>query len=269
LSKIKRKIIKIDEDLCTGCGACIPNCVEQALQVVDTPKGKKARLVKEMYCDGLGACLGVCPEGALTIEERISNPFDEEATNDWIKQVDEKYKNEVSKNILTQSHQNQDIQSVTFSCPSSRTLQWNDKNISKRNTTRIDSELRQWPVQLHLIPPNAPYFKNADFVIIADCVPFAYANFHQDFLKDNAVAVGCPKLDDANAYVEKIAQIIQISELKSIKVVYMEVPCCSGLVQIVRLAAKRAGISIPIEEITISIKGEQISKKVAQNVQKY
>jgi len=250
MAKVKRKIIKIDEELCTGCGECVPSCVEQALQIVETPKGKKARLVKEIYCDGLGACLGSCPTGALIIEERESEPFDEEATDEWMKKISSNSE-EYSDDSL---EKHQEIKAGTFSCPSAKTLHWTKEKITNKATPRIDSELRQWPVQLHLLPPNAPYFQNADLNIIADCVPFAYANFHQDFIKDHIIAMGCPKLEDVNAYI--ISQIIKNSNLKSIKIVHMEVPCCSGLIYIVQEAMKKAGITIPLEEITITIRGQ-------------
>ena len=260
---VKRKIIKIDDELCTGCGSCIPACPEQALEIVDTPKGKKVRIVKDLYCDGLGACLGDCPTGALTIEERETEPYDDDATIDRIKELapemlethikhmeehatelDEQLKNELNPGIHT--------------CPSTKVLDWAEEKTSTGSTATIDSALRQWPVQLQLVPPNAPYFQNADLAIIADCVPFSYANFHQDFLKEHSIAVGCPKLDDANAYINKIAQIINFSNPRSLKVVHMEVPCCFGLIQIVQQALKKAGKSIPLEEITISINGQKL-----------
>ncbi|MHA2062539.1 MAG: 4Fe-4S ferredoxin, partial [Candidatus Sifarchaeia archaeon] len=144
-------------------------------------------------------------------------------------------------------------------CPSAQMLQWDEEETAPKETVKLESHLRQWPVQIHLVPPSAQYFKNADLLIVADCVPFSYANFHQDFVKGNAIAIGCPKLDDVNAYVAKIAQIIKTSTPKSIKVVKMEVPCCSGLVRIVELAMKEAGNNIPFETVTVSIKGEKMN----------
>ncbi|NVM04908.1 MAG: 4Fe-4S dicluster domain-containing protein [Candidatus Helarchaeota archaeon] len=261
---VKRKIIKIDDNLCIGCGDCIPSCPEQALQIVDTPEGKKARIVKDLYCDGLGACLGACPTGALTIEEKETEPYDDDATIERIKKVAPEMLETHIKHMeehateMTEQHTHHEIHPGIHTCPSAKVLDWTKDKTTTEPTTRIDSELRQWPVQLHLVPPSAPYFQNADLAIVADCVPFAYANFHQDFLKDHAIAIGCPKLDNANAYIDKIAQIIKIANLKSIKIVHMEVPCCFGLVQIVHQAMKKAGKSIPFEEVTISIRGEKI-----------
>jgi ferredoxin len=249
--KVKRKIIKIDENLCTGCGNCIPACVEQTLQIVETPEGKKARLVKELYCDGLGACLGSCPTGALTIEERASEPFDEEATVARMKEIAP----EMVEHVKTPP----EVHSPKISgCPSAQMLQWMEELKTPDEMVRIRSELRQWPVQLHLVSPSAPYFRNADLVIVADCVPFAYANFHQDFLKGNAIAVGCPKLDDIDVYKEKIRQIIATAHPKSIKVVRMEVPCCFGLVRIVQQAMEDVGSDVSLETVTISTKGEKL-----------
>ena len=229
--KVKRKIIEIDEALCDGCGNCIPSCPEQAIQVVDTPEGKKARLVKELYCDGLGACLGACPAGALTVEERESAPYDEEATVERIKEVAPEMLETHLRHI--QEH----AQEAAGGC--------------------AQTELRQWPVQLHLVPPFAPYLRGADLAVVADCVPFAYANFHQDFLKGRAIVVGCPKLDDVDAYIDRLAQIIRTADLKRIQVVYMEVPCCYGLVYIARKAMAAAGREVPFETAVIGVKGER------------
>jgi NAD-dependent dihydropyrimidine dehydrogenase PreA subunit len=268
--KITRKIININEELCNGCGQCIPSCPEQAIQLVDTPEGKKARLVKELYCDGLGACLGTCPTGALTIEEREAEPYDDEATIARIKEVApellETHREHLQEHAAEMSAQPlQPTSSESFTCPSARMLKWDEQKIEPKEasepTVLLRSELRQWPVQLHLVPPVAPYFKNADLFLVADCVPFAYANFHQEFLKgeDRAIAVGCPKLDDAQAYVEKLTQIITIAQPKSITVVNMEVPCCFGLVRIAQLAIEQSGQDVPCKTITISIKGDKLT----------
>lgn len=261
MQKVKRKIIKIDEEKCNGCGNCIPSCPEQAIQMVDTPKGPKARLVKEFYCDGLGACLGSCPTGALTIEEREADVYDEEATIARIKEVAPEMLETHLKHLAEHSqelpeHHSHKMPKGMTSCPSAQVLHWEEKKKASKKIAKVPSELRQWPIQLHLVPPFAPYFQNADLVIVADCVPFAYANFHQDFLKDKAIAIGCPKLDDSDAYVEKITQIIKTANPKSIKVIHMEVPCCFGLVHIVKQALKQAKKDIPFEEVTIGIKGE-------------
>ncbi|MFN3551093.1 MAG: ATP-binding protein, partial [Endomicrobiia bacterium] len=227
----------------------------------DTPKGPKARLVKEFYCDGLGACLGSCPQGALTIEEREAEPYDEEATIARIKEVAPEMLDTHLQHLkehaqeLPEHHHHKMPKGMT-SCPSSQMMSWESRSTSNVQRSTISSELRQWPIQLHLVPPFAPYFQNADILIVADCVPFAYANFHQDFLKGKAIAIACPKLDDTESYVDKIAQIIKTANPKSIKVIHMEVPCCFGLVHIVQEAIKKANKKIPFEDVTIGIKGE-------------
>jgi len=262
-TKVKRKIIKIDEDLCNGCEECIPGCPEQALVMVDTPKGRKARMVKEIYCDGLGACIGHCPTGALTIEEREAEAYDDEATIERIKEKAPEKLEEHEKHM--QEHGLKPASTECgHGCPSAVSQQWETaedvatEDVATKDSPRLTSELRQWPVQLHLVSPNAAYFKNADLAIIADCVPFTNANFHADFVRHKAIAIGCPKLDDAQAYIQKIAQIISAGRPKSITVVNMEVPCCFGLIQIVKAAIQQAGLDIPVKTVTISIKGEKL-----------
>ncbi len=267
MRKMKRKIIKIDEELCTGCEECIPACPEQALQMVDTPNGKKARLVKEFYCDGLGACLGNCPTGALTIAEEEVEPYDEEATIARIKEkapelLETHLEHMKEHEDEMQRHHTHKMPSGECSCPSTKVLQWKEEEKGNEIAARAKSELRQWPVQIHLVPPHAPYLKNADIAVIADCVPFAYPNMHQDLLRGKAVLVGCPKLDDAEFYVEKIAQIIQEAEPKSITVVNMEVPCCFGLITIVKRAMEKAGKEIPFETVTIGIRGQVLQNNI-------
>lgn len=266
MTKVKRKIIKIDEELCNGCGNCIPACPEQALQIVDTPKGPKARLVKEFYCDGLGACLGSCPTGALTIEEREAEAYDEEATIARIKEVApemlEVHLEHLAEHSqeLPQHHAHKMPKGMT-SCPSAKTMSWEKKSTVHSTRSTVPSELRQWPIQLHLVAPFAPYFQNADLLIVADCVPFAYANFHQDFLKDRAIVIACPKLDDVEPYYEKVKQIIEIAKPKSITVIHMEVPCCFGLVHIVEESIRSSKSKIPLREVVIGIKGDIIEDK--------
>jgi len=254
MAKTKRKIIEIDEELCNGCGNCIPACPEQALQIVETSSGPKARIVKEIYCDGLGACIGNCPTNALTLVEQEAEPYDEEATVARIKSMLEKHNIHQKEHSAEQQHAH--AEPKVHVCPGAAVVQWDEKKGSAVRSSRASSELRQWPVQIHLVPPTAPYLRNADIAVIADCVPFAYANLHEDFLKDRTVLVGCPKFDDAEAYIDKIAQIIQHAQPKSIRVVRMEVPCCSGLTHIVTEARKRVDSSIPFEEVIVGIKGE-------------
>lgn len=256
MTKIMRKIIEIDDEKCNGCGLCIPACPEGALQIIDG----KARLVKEQFCDGLGACLGDCPEDALHVVEREVELYDADGVIDHIK---ENSPEQLEKHFKHMKEHEDEIRNVSkpasppmpAACPGSRMMQWQSNENSSQDQPRQQSQLRQWPVQLHLVPPAAPYFKNADILIVADCVPFTYPNFHQDFLKDKAIAVGCPKLDDVDAYVEKISQIIRQSKPKSLTVLYMEVPCCTGLVHLTKHAIDQSGINIPLEAILITIRG--------------
>jgi NAD-dependent dihydropyrimidine dehydrogenase PreA subunit len=265
MNKVTRKIIEIDEDLCDGCEICIPACPEQAIEIVDTPEGPKARLVREIFCDGLGACLGNCPTGALTIVEREVDSYDEEATIAHIKEVAPEMLDEHLQHMKEHAdelpeHHSHKMPPSFKGCPSAQIMQWEEgakESGSASKKVRFKSALRQWPIQLHLVPPFAPYFKDADLAIVADCVPFTYANFHEDFLEGKALAVGCPKLDDVEAYIEKIAQIIKLGGPKSVEVVIMEVPCCGGLTQIVQQAMEKAGRQIPISETVISIRGEE------------
>ena len=218
----KRKVIRIDEEKCDGCGLCLPSCPEGALQIVEG----KAKLVKESFCDGLGACLGECPQGALSIEEVEATDYDEEGVIAHIKEKSpellEKHLAHLKKHAheLPKHHSHPQI----TSCPSAAMLHWEKKEEAAGQGAKISSELRQWPIQLHLVPPKAPYFQNADLMLVADCVPFAYGNFHPDFLKGKAIAIGCPKLDDVDAYISKATQILESSDIRSLKVVSLL--CC-------------------------------------------
>jgi Pyruvate/2-oxoacid:ferredoxin oxidoreductase delta subunit len=237
----KRKIVMIDKEKCTGCGLCIPNCAEGALQIVDG----KARLVSEKFCDGLGACLGHCPEDAITVIEREAEEFDERAA-------------EVHLHNQKQAQPEPQPTPVFSGCPSSRAMHFkiSEAKTEPTSTTPTVSQLTHWPVQLKLVPINAPYFQNADLLIAADCVPFTYPNFHQDFLKGKAVVVGCPKLDDIQYYKEKLTEIFKTNSIKSITVPYMEVPCCFGLVKATEDAIAASGKRIPLKRVIISIRGE-------------
>jgi Pyruvate/2-oxoacid:ferredoxin oxidoreductase delta subunit len=243
----KRKIVRIDEEKCNGCGLCIPNCAEGALQVVEG----KAKLITDKFCDGLGACLGHCPEDAITIMEREAEQFDEKA-------------------VELHLHNEKDVQSKTrlypkaepvpsFSgCPSSRAMHFKPSQspVATEPSPRAVSELSHFPVQLKLVPVNAPFFQGADLLVVADCVPLAYANFHQDFLKGKAVVVGCPKLDDVQWYRNKLTEIFRTNPIKSITLPFMEVPCCFGLVKATEDALMASGKKIPLKKVKIGIRGE-------------
>ncbi len=214
----KRKIVEIDEEKCNGCGLCIPHCREGALQIVNG----KAQLVSDPYCDGLGACLGYCPQGAIRIIERPAEEFDESATK------------------AVHAHEG---------CPSARAL-------SMAHTREDAVLLGNWPIQLSLVPVNAPYLKDADILLAADCVAFSLPDFHQRLLRDKILIIACPKLDDAQFYTEKLTQIMGSNNIKSLTVVHMEVPCCYGLKMIVEEALERSKKDIPVEAVVVSIDGK-------------
>ncbi|MBI5144848.1 MAG: 4Fe-4S binding protein, partial [Candidatus Omnitrophica bacterium] len=238
----KRKIIKIDEEKCNGCGLCIPNCPEGAIQIIDG----KARLVSDLFCDGLGACMGYCPQGAISIEEREAEGYDERKVmeniviqgENVIKAHLEHLQGHHQEEYLQQAidflkEKNIKIPTHSFSgCPGSRVMDFREKKASREKKIVLTqaSQLKTWPVQLKLVPVNAPYLNSADLLIAADCVPFAYADFHQDLLKGKILLVGCPKLDDIKIYQEKISEIVKNNNIKSITSAHMEVPCCFGLV---------------------------------------
>ncbi len=264
MAKILRKIIQVDEEKCNGCGLCIPACPEGALQIIDG----KAKLVKESFCDGLGACLGECPQGALRIIEAIVDEYDEEGV---IAHLKEKSPDLLQKHLDHLKEHTQELpqhssQRGITACPSSQMLHWEKEEKVVEEKVRLSSELRQWPIQLHLVPPRAPYFEAADLILVADCVPFAYANFHTDFLRGKAIAIGCPKLDDVQAYLNKFTQILTNSNIKSLKIIIMEVPCCSGLVHVALEALKKSGKDIPVEVVVIGIKGSILGREVIRNV---
>lgn len=226
-----RKIIKIDEEKCNGCGACAAACHEGAIGMVNG----KARLMREDYCDGLGDCLPACPTGAITFEEREAPEYNEEAVK----------KAKMHKAAVM----------LHGGCPGSRSRVIEHKNeVSKSTNTASESRLRQWPVQIKLVPVTAPYFENADLLISADCAAYAYGNFHGDFIKNRITLIGCPKLDDTD-YSEKLTEIIALNNIKSVTVVRMEVPCCGGIENAAKQAVKRSGKFIPWHVVTISTDG--------------
>jgi Pyruvate/2-oxoacid:ferredoxin oxidoreductase delta subunit len=237
-TRVLRKIVKIDENKCNGCGACIISCAEGALRIVDG----KAKLMSEKYCDGLGACLGKCPQDAITVVDAEAEEFDEEATRQHLDK----------KESVAPASEN-----LPCGCPSA-TVQ-NFEKSGKEEAYRPahqPSMLSHWPVQLTLVPAKAPFLQGADVLLAAHCVPFAYAGFHQDFLRDHALLIACPKLDDFSAHLRKLTDILRSSDVRSITVAYMEVPCCSGLVHMAERAIRDSGKDIPLREVTIGVQGE-------------
>ena len=246
--KVTRKIVEIDEELCDGCGLCVPGCAEGAIEIIDG----KAKLVADKYCDGLGACLGECPNDALRIIERESEAFDEEAVHEFLKS---KEKSEKAAETP-----------LPCGCPSAQVQSFMSQLAGQDKSETVPqastaSALSHWPVQIALVPPTAPFLKGADLLVAADCVPFAYPNFHQDFLKGKVVMVGCPKFDEVQAYIKKFAEIFASADIKSITVVAIEVPCCQGLPMIVKKGMTLAGKKVPMEQVIISTRGEVLRKE--------
>jgi NAD-dependent dihydropyrimidine dehydrogenase PreA subunit len=281
---MKRKIISIDEDRCTGCGQCIPDCPEGALQIIDG----KARLVRDLFCDGLGACIGTCPEGAISVIEREAMPYDEKTVMENIVRQGtpvirvhlEHLLGHGQKDLYNEAIEYLKEHSIAIpvhdspvchpqpvhtgrtpfaTCPGSaaRSIARHTPSDNRPRSDNAVSELRQWPVQLKLLNSAAPYFDNADLLIAADCVPFAYAGFHKEFLKDRIVIIFCPKLDsDIEGYITKMAEIFSRHTINSITIVHMEVPCCGGVRYVVDQALEQSGKKIPVTEKTITIQGE-------------
>ncbi|MFZ0450056.1 MAG: 4Fe-4S binding protein [Desulfatiglandaceae bacterium] len=245
--KVMRKIIEIDDELCDGCGQCVPSCAEGAIQLVDG----KARLAAEKYCDGLGACLGECPNGALQVIEREADDFDEEAVEVYLKEQEKGTK--------------QTGFTMASACPSSQIhvfapAEYGEAPGETEALGRVGSRLTHWPVQINLIPPTAPFLKGADLLILADCTPVAYPNLHTDFLEGKVIMMGCPKFDDVQGYIDKFTEIFKTAGIKSITALVMEVPCCSGLPMIIKRAMEAAGKEIPLEQVVISTKGKVLRK---------
>ncbi len=236
--KVIRKIIEIDEELCDGCGECIPACPEGALQIVNG----KARLVREDFCDGLGACLGNCPKGAIRIVEREAEEFDEKAVEET-----------------------QEPQAPPFSgCPSAalRTLAPKSRNSAQATpSSPATSALSHWPVQIRLVPPRAPFLRDAHLLVAADCTPIAYPGFHQDFLEGKVVLMGCPKFDNVQDYVARFAAIFKEASIQRVTVLVMEVPCCSGLPLVVKKGMELAEVEVPLEVVVIGIEGHILERR--------
>jgi ferredoxin len=235
-AKVRRKIVRIDESKCDGCGECVPSCAEGAIEIVEG----KAKLVSDRLCDGLGACLGHCPLGAITVEERDSDPFEEAA-------------------VLAHRSREAEHPGHPSGCPSARLMQFAAPG--RLPLTKADDApsaagaLRHWPVQLHLVPPTAPFFRGADLLICAPCVPVAMPDFHARLLQGRSVALACPKLDDQTGYLEKLALIFARAEPRSVTVARMSVPCCGGLLRLVRQARDVAGSDLPITDVVVGHDG--------------
>ncbi len=288
-----REIVKIDEDLCNGCGDCVPNCHEGALQIIDG----KARLISELMCDGLGACLGHCPQGAITIEKREADEYDEEVVIAQmiksgkatvfahLKHLQEHGETGFLNEALTYIKANRDIMPFKISevhellhgekerkhdaagagcgCAGSAPQSFNVAGMRLASPAgNVPSELTQWPVQMHLINPSASYFNGADLLVAADCAAFSYGNFHNDFIKGRKVVIACPKLDQGkDIYIQKLTRLIDETRVNTITVVIMEVPCCGGLSQMVQIATQSASRKVPVKEVVIGIKGEVLAEE--------
>ena len=239
--KVMRKIIEINEEKCTGCGQCVVACAEGAIEIRDG----KAKIIRDLLCDGLGACIGECPEDALKIIEREADDFDENAVHDHLKNRE---KSKVHEPMAC-GCQSANIQSFVQRTPCQ------SANVPT-GFSSDESALTQWPVQIKLVPPNAPFLKDADLLVAADCVAVAYPGLHKDLLKGRAVMIGCPKFDNAQEYIEKFAQVFKQSGIKSVTVALMEVPCCSGLSMIVKKAMELSQMTIPVTEVVVGIRGK-------------
>ncbi len=241
-----RSIVRIDESKCDGCGLCASACAEGAIKIIDG----KARLVKDEYCDGLGACLGHCPQDAITIEKREADDFDEEAVK---KALGGEHK-EAPKAPAQHVHH--------AGCPGMALRSFKKApEAASKGGAEARSELAQWPVQLHLVPTTAPYWRGADILIAADCTAFALGAFHAKLLKGRSVAIACPKLDETDGYVEKLAAIFKGNDVKSVTVAHMEVPCCTGLLMMAQKALEISGKEIPFTDIVVGIEGGILSER--------
>jgi len=248
-----RKIVLIDEEKCDGCGVCIPSCAEGALQVIDG----KARLLGENLCDGLGACLGECPQDAIAVEEREADDFDEEAVKVHLAQQEAEHAEDRVASTQNHSH------GPGGGCPGARVLQFERQGEVSQPVEDMQnhpSQLKQWPVQLHLLPPTAPFLEGADILLAADCSAYALGNFHDKHLKGRALAIACPKLDQGQEmYLAKLVAMIDAAKINTLNVMTMEVPCCSGLVGLAREAVSRASRKVPVRQTVVGVRGDILS----------
>lgn len=252
MSKKTRDIVIIDEELCDGCGDCIISCAEGAIQIIDG----KAKLVSENLCDGFGNCLGVCPLGAITVEKREVDDFDEVAVNEHLKNLEVKTPATPTPAGLSLGNP-QMPHHHSGGCPGSAMKSFATPSAGSEGDTagEIRSTLTQWPVQLMLVPPTAPFFKGREILLAADCCPFAFADFHRKFLKDKALLIGCPKLDNLPHYKDKLTEVFRDSGCTGVTVMVMEVPCCTGLKIATIEAMQAAGVNLPIKEVVIGVQG--------------
>jgi NAD-dependent dihydropyrimidine dehydrogenase PreA subunit len=238
-----RKIVEIDEELCDGCGLCASACAEGAIRIIDG----KARLVSDSYCDGLGACIGECPQGAITVVEREAEEFDEEAVERHLA---------AEKGGISPTGSGGG-ETLACGCPGSTVRELNAApEETDDEAAGVTSQLRNWPVQMHLVPVKAPYLRGASILLAADCVGFASPDFHRGLLKGKTLIVGCPKLDDAALYREKLAAILRENDVRDLTVAFMEVPCCFGLVNLAGQALADSGKDIPLYTVKVGIEGE-------------
>lgn len=252
----KRKIIEINRDLCNGCGLCTTACAEGALEL---DAENKAVLAKEIFCDGMGACLDVCPTGALQVVERESPEYDAQAA---YKHVLKSRGKEAAAHVhgiaKDHGHHHKAAAPLACGCPGSLAREIKPAAAGAKGGRSVSgaSELSQWPIQLHLVSPIAPYFKESDLLVAADCTAFALGSFHPDLLKGKKIVIACPKLDETQGYVEKLAELIRLNDLKSLTAAIMSVPCCSGLYRMVQAAVEESGVDIPIAKVVIGIEGK-------------
>jgi len=276
---MKRDVINIDEEKCTGCGLCVPECPEGAIQIIDG----KARLVSDLFCDGLGACLGHCPEGAITIEKREAEPYDEMKVMDNVVKHGTNTIRAHLKHLLDHGQTEYYKQAVHYlkdhdlevpesdkkkqppiaGCPGVMSLEFDvSEDKEQKKSVRIKSQLNHWPIQLHLISPAAPQYQKADVLLAADCTAFTAANFHEEYLSGKVLAIACPKLDEGQEiYLEKIRTLIDEAEINTLTVMVMQVPCCSGLLALAKRAAEKAERKVPVKIIVLNIKGEVLKEE--------
>ncbi len=262
---MNRKIVHIDEEKCNGCGLCAPNCAEGALKIING----KAKLVSDVYCDGLGACLGHCPQGAITIIERQAQEFDEKE----VKKLMQGKPVHASLPVVGTAQCAVPTKSGGFKegqnqmkhfegCPGSRIMEFKPNENAADTQAAGKSQLRQWPVQLHLISPEAPYYQKADVLLSADCVAYALADFHKDYLKGKALAIACPKLDEGHdVYIEKIKSLVDDAKINTLTIMIMQVPCCGGLVSLAKEAIQTAKRKIPVKSIVVGLQGDILSEE--------